>query len=112
MNTEFPRDRNSFSQADTVSGVTRLINRGMIRESISKMKNGKAEEMSVVVTEIAKTAEEAGIGMITRSYSSRMELSTIVNCYKRKGDSLERRNYRGLKLTDQILKTTERITEK
>ena len=28
------------------------------------------------------------------------------------GDSLERRNYRRLKLTDQILKIAERITEK
>ena len=36
------------------------------------------------------------------------ELNTIVNCYKEKGDSLERGNYRGLKLTDQILKIAER----
>ena len=40
------------------------------------------------------------------------ELSTIVNCYKEKGDSLEKENYRGLELTDQILKIADRIIEK
>ena len=40
------------------------------------------------------------------------ELSTIINCYKGKGDALERGNYRGLKLTDHILKTLERVVEK
>ena len=33
-------------------------------------------------------------------------------CYKAKGDSLEKGNIRGLKLTDHILKITGRITEK
>ena len=40
------------------------------------------------------------------------ELSTTVNCYKEKGDSLEKENYRGLELTDQILKIADRIIEK
>ena len=40
------------------------------------------------------------------------ELSTIANCYKEKGDSLEKENYRGLELTDQILKIADRIIEK
>ena len=34
-------DRNSLSQADTVSGVPHLIDKDMVRESISNMKNGK-----------------------------------------------------------------------
>ena len=33
-------------------------------------------------------------------------------CYKRKGDSLGKGNYRGLKLTDEILRIAKRITEK
>ena len=32
------------------------------------------------------------------------ELSTTLNCYKRKGDALDGENYRGLKLKHQILK--------
>lgn len=35
------------------------------------------------------------------------ELSAIVNFYKEKGDSLERENYRGLKLTGVILNISE-----
>ena len=38
--------------------------------------------------------------------------STIVNFYKGKGNSLQRGNYGGLKLTDKILKISERIMEK
>ena len=36
----------------------------------------------------------------------------IISLYKGKGDALERGNYRGLKLTDQVLKVVERIIEK
>ena len=32
-----------------------------------------------------------------------------INLYKGKGDALERGNYRGLKLLDHVMKTTERI---
>ena len=40
------------------------------------------------------------------------EWQLIVNCYKEKGDALERENYRGgLKLTDQILKIAEKVLE-
>ena len=38
-------------------------------------------------------------------------LSYIINCYKGKGDALERGNYRGLKLLDQVLKVIERVLE-
>ena len=40
------------------------------------------------------------------------DLSTIVNCYKGKGEALDRGNYRGLELMDQVLKKVERIIEK
>ena len=39
------------------------------------------------------------------------ELSTIVNRCKEKGSSLDKRNYRGLKITNQILKIARRIIE-
>ena len=41
LNIEFARDMNSLSQVDTVSGVPHLIDKGMVRVSISKMKNAK-----------------------------------------------------------------------
>ena len=39
------------------------------------------------------------------------EQSFIVCLYKRKGDALERGNYRGLKLTEQVMKILERIVD-
>ena len=39
------------------------------------------------------------------------EQSFIVCLYKGKGDSLERGNYRGLKLTEQVMKILERIVD-
>ena len=69
-----------------------------------------------------KGAGEAGVDMITDLVNQitaevvlpvEGEFSTIlINCYKRKSDSLKKGNYRGLKLTDQILKMAERIIEK
>ena len=75
------------------------------------MKNGKTAGPSGVVSEMVKVPGEAGVDMITdlinhimvRVVLAEWELSTIVNCYKGEGNSLERGKYRGLKLTDQIL---------
>ena len=37
--------------------------------------------------------------------------STIISLYKGKGEALERGNYRGLKLTEHVLKVLERIID-
>ena len=37
--------------------------------------------------------------------------SFILNLYKGKGDALERGNYRGLKLTDQVMKLLEHLLD-
>ena len=39
------------------------------------------------------------------------EESYTVSLYKGKGDALERENYRGLKLIDQVMKVLERVVE-
>ena len=39
------------------------------------------------------------------------ELNFTVCLYKGKGDALERGNYRGLKLTEQVMKVLERIVD-
>ena len=61
LNTEVAWDRNSLSQADTITSIPCSIDKDMIRESISKIKNGKAAELSGVVSEMVKTAGEAGV---------------------------------------------------
>ena len=60
LNTEFTWDRNSLSQADTITSIPYSIDKDMVRESISKKKNGKAAELSGVVSEMVKTAGEDG----------------------------------------------------
>ena len=89
MNTEFAWDRNSLSQADAGSVIPDLIYKDIVRESISKMKNGKAVGLSVVVSEMVKAAGEVEVNMITDLVNqiivegfiqAEWELSTVVNC--------------------------------
>ena len=61
LNTEFAWDRNSLSQADTITSIPCSIDKDTVRESISKIKNGKAAELSGVVSEMVQTAGEAGV---------------------------------------------------
>ena len=65
MNTEFAWDRNSSSVTDKVSEAPSLIDRDLIRESISKMMNGKAAGSSGVESEMVEAAGEAGVDIIT-----------------------------------------------
>ena len=37
--------------------------------------------------------------------------SFIINCYKRKGDTTDRGNYRGLKLLQHVMKVLEHVLE-
>ena len=53
-----------MSQADTVCDEPRLIDKDVVIELISKMKNGKAAEPPGVVPEMVKAAGEA-VDMIT-----------------------------------------------
>ena len=39
-------------------------------------------------------------------------MSVIINCFKGKGDAVERGNFRGLKLLDRLMKVFERVIEK
>ena len=82
-------DRNSLSQANAVGGVTSLINKDIVRDSISKMKNGKATGSSVVVSEMVKETGEAGTDLIANLVNqiivegvipAEWERHTIVSC--------------------------------
>ena len=92
-----------------VSGIPCLIEKAMVHESISKLRNGKAAGPSGVVSEMARTGGEAGVDMITDLVNptivgvipAEWELNTIVNCDAGKGDFLERGKYRGMKLIAQ-----------
>ena len=54
-----------MSQADTITSIPYPIDKDMVRESISNIKNGKTAVLSGVVSEMVKTPREAGVEMIT-----------------------------------------------
>ena len=84
------------------------------------MKAGKAPGLSGKVVEMISAAGDMGASMIRDlavaiirdgKVPSDWEQSFIVCLYKGKGDALERGNYRGLKLTEQVMKILERIVD-
>ena len=92
----------------------------MVKKAISQMKAGKAPCPSGIVVEMIRAAGDMGASMIRDlaaaiirdgKVPSDWEQSFIVCLYKGKGDALERGNYRGLKLTEQVMKVLERIVD-
>ena len=81
----------------------------MVKKTISKMKAGKVAGPSGIVVEMIRDLAAAIIrgGKVP----SDREQSFIIRLYKGKGDALERGNYRGLKLTEQVMKVLERIVD-
>ena len=92
----------------------------MVKKAISQMKVGKALGPSGIVVEMIRAAGDMGPYMIRilaaainhdGKVPSDWEQSFIVCLYKGKGDALIRCNYRGLKLTEQVMKILERIVD-
>ena len=91
----------------------------MVKKAISQMKACKAPGPSGIVVEMIRAAGDMGASMIrdlavaiTRDgkVPSDWEQSFIICLYKGKGDALERGNYRGLKLTEQVMKILSVLT--
>ena len=92
----------------------------MVKKAVSQMKTGKAPGPSGIVVEMIRAANDLGASMIRDlataiiydgKVPSDWEQSFIVCHYKGKGDALERGNYRGLKLTEQVMKILESIVD-
>ena len=80
--------------------------------------SSEAADPSDIIAEMLKDAGEEGVGLVRKLVeavsSSDMipvdcEESFIQNLYKGKGEALDHGNYRGLKLTDQVMKLLERV---
>ena len=121
LNVEFPWDRDSLPAVDPIDGPPVLVTADMVSKAIGKMKLGKAAGPSGVVAEMLLSAGDSGVNMVTHLVNSiissghipeEWDESILVNCYKGKGDALDRSNYRGLKLLDQVMKVVERVIEK
>ena len=120
LNAEFDWDPNHLSDESPVEGPPIPITIDMVKSAISQMKAGKAPGPSGIVVEMIRAAGDMGASMIRDlaaavirdgKIPSDWEQSFIVCLYKGKGDALERGNYRGLKLTEQVMKVLERIVD-
>ena len=124
LNAEFDWDPDHLSYQSPVEGPPIPITIDMVKKAISQMKAGKAPSPSGIVVEMIRAAGDMGAYMgasmirdlavaIIRDgkVPSDWEQSFIVCLYKGKGDALERGNYRGLKLTEQVMKILERIVD-
>ena len=120
LNEEFPWNSEELN-ADPVEGAPVQVDVDMVTEAIAKMKPNKAAGPSGIVAEMLKASGEAGVRLVVElanaiirngDVPSDWEDSYIINTYKGKGDALERGNYRGLKLLDQVMKCIERVVEK
>ena len=110
LNVEFEWDPDHLSYQSPVE----------VKKAISQMKAGKAPGPSGIVVEMIRAAGDMGASMIRDlavaiirdgKVPSDWEQSFIVCLYKGKVDALERGNYRGLKLTEQVMKILERIVD-
>ena len=120
LNAEFDWDPNHLSDESPVEGPPIPITIDMVKKAISQMKAGKAPGPSSIVVEMIRAAGDMGASMIRDlaaaiirdgKVPSDWEQSFIVCLYMGKGDALERGNYGGLKLTEQVMKVLERIVD-
>ena len=118
LNAEFDRYPNHLSDESPVEGPPIPINIDMVKKAFSQMKAGKAPGLSGIVVEMNRAAGDMGASMICDlaaaiiregKVPSDWEQRFTVCLYKGKRDALERGNYRGLKLTEQVMKVLERI---
>lgn len=120
LNVEFPWDAENLAEQPPNSGPPIEITRKMVEDAVVHMKAGKAAGPSGVVVEMIHTAGDPIIDSVTNLINKIIKdgvvpkewnESYIINLYKGKGDALDRGNFRGLKLTDQVLKIMERVIE-
>lgn len=120
LNIEFEWDRDGLVTAEPVAGPWPLIEDEAVRRAINSMKVGKAAGVSGLTAEMLKASGDIGVSLVTNLlnailYECRVPddwlRSVIINVYKGKGDALERGNYRGIKLLDQVMKVMERVLE-
>ena len=119
MNIKFLWSQN-LPHVDPVAGLAQFITADYILKSLRHMKNGKAVGPSGVPAEMLKATPDICCeiiaylmnaiileGKVPADWSD----SIIVSLFKEKGDALYQSNYRGLELTDHVLKVIERVVE-
>ena len=120
FNVEFPWDEVAIPDAPPVDGPPPPITDEMVTKALAKMKPGKSSSPSGIIVEMLKTTGSKCIDFLHQPIKSFVkhgkipedwEISFILNFYKGKGDALNRWNYRGLKLTEHVMKVMEKIVD-
>ena len=119
LNVEFDWDPDHLSYQSLVEGPPIPITTDMVKKAISQMKAGKSTGPIRHSGGDDKSGRWHGRlhDQWPRSCNhswwqgTLWEQSFIVCLYKGKGDALERGNYYGLKLTEQVMKILERIVD-
>ena len=119
LNVEFSWNLGCLPEVYPVEGTSEPTTTAMVRKAINMMSLEKAAGPSGIVAEMLKAAGSSGASMIRdlienifeNRIPSEWQESHIVSVYKGKGDALNRSNYRGLKLIDQVMKVLERVVE-
>ena len=120
LNVEFEWESHLLPEVAPVEGPPPPLTKDLIRKALRKMKCGKAAGTSGIIAEMLKAAGEVGIELLTELTEvvfcngvipMDWQESFILNLYKGKGDALERGNYPGLKLTDQVMKLLECVLD-
>ena len=118
LNVEFPWDEEALPDAPPVEDCALGITDKMVSVALNKMKCGKAAGPSGIITEMLKAAGPKGIEFLREliiavvkhgKIPEDWEMSFILNLYKGKGDALNTGNYRGLKLTEHVMKVMEHL---
>ena len=119
-NVEVDWNPDHLSDEPPVEGLPIPVTIDMVKKAISQMNAGKAPGPSGIVVKMIRAAGDTGASMIRDlaaaiirdgKVPSDWEQSFIVCLYKGKEDALERGNYRGLKLTEQVREELERIVD-
>ena len=112
LNVEFPCNPEDLSEESPFEGPSEPITLDMITKAFSKMASVKAAGQSCIVAEMLKPVGEAGAvevrdlieDIISEGcIQTYWQESFIVNLYKGKRYALNRGNYRGLKLIEQVM---------
>ena len=109
-----------LSEVYPVKDPSESITTAMVRKAINKMSLGKTAGSSAIIAEMLKAAGSSGASIIRdliediifeNRIPSEWQKSHIVSVYKGKSDALNRYNYKGLKLIDQVITVLERVVE-
>ena len=119
MNKENNRDPRT-EEAEVVNEEVNCVSREEVKNTLRRMKKGKAVGPDELTVEVWKCMEKMGIKFLTRLFNrllmgERMpeewRRSVLIAIYKNKGNAQCCGNYRGIKLMSQTIKVWERIIE-